>query len=190
MTRQHRDDYDDENDFHAELFDASWTAGQILAVLSRCGLRPEDLAPLLPEHLHPRWWGGGIGQIPGEVVELAFRADGVRRELVDAIVARHRHSRQRVILTVHRTDADARRYAIVNDAGRALSTDLAVPGLAALQRAAAAEAVDRLVALGVFATIELTDDPMRGGDLSKPVGRDPDWTPPDPGHSGDDCPFD
>jgi hypothetical protein len=177
---QHRDDYDDESDFHADILDASWTVGGLLARLGRCGLTPDDLAPHLPEHIHPRWWRDGRAGIPNPVAEMIFRIDGVRRELRDRLVAHHVHSRRPVVLHVHRTDAEARRWALENDAGRGLTTDANVPGFAAVQRVAAIDAADALVELGVFATVEFHNDPMVGGNQTAPEGRDPNWIPPEP----------
>lgn len=42
---KHKRLYGDRDEFYAEVCDASFTAGEVLARLSRCGLRPDDLAP-------------------------------------------------------------------------------------------------------------------------------------------------
>jgi hypothetical protein len=161
---QHRDDYDDEEDFLSDVFDRGFTCGAMIARLESCGLRPCDLSPALGLDLgvDPDW-ADGRTPISITAVEIIARIDGVRTDVRDALISRHRHSRTPVTLTVYRTTNEARRASILEDAGRAYHTDRAVPDFAAVHRVASVQACARLVELGVFAVVQFDDDPNPGG---------------------------
>lgn len=167
MTRpvgQHRDDYDDENDFRQDLWHADLTAARLLTILERCGVSPRDLAPALglPAGEDPPW-ADGREPIPHEAVALITYVDGVRTDIRDRIVSEHRHARRRIHFTVHRTDRGAVRAFAADDALRLLKPEQSVPALASVHRIAVTEALDILHSNGVFATMSFDDDPMPDG---------------------------
>jgi hypothetical protein len=184
---QHRDDYDDEGDFLADVHDTGLTAGAMIATLESCGLRPRDLSRALG--LDPDAdpdWADGRAPISIKAVDMIARIDGVRRDVRDALVSRHRYSRKPVTLTVYRTTAEARRASILDDAGRAYHTDRAVPDFAAVHRVASVQACDKLIELGVFAVVAFDNDPNAGG-----MNHASDRPDGDDGaiHTGDERPF-
>jgi hypothetical protein len=181
---QHRDDYDDENDFFEDVYTTGMTAGAAIATLERCGLRPRDIGPALglPPDADPDW-ADGCAPICASTIEIVARIDGVRVDVRDGIIERHRDSRTPVILTIHRTTPEARRAFIEADAGRAYHTDRLVPDFAAVHRVATVEACDALIKLGVFAVVQFDHDPKAGA-VNHTSTYHPDPT------RGDDCPFD